>query len=106
MDLLTRVAEYLLAQGRRSTDGRGACQYRGRDGTKCAVGCLIADEHYSPEFENRTIGDSSVRLALRASIGRALSAKEWRLLHKLQCMHDIYPPHDWPECLAELGYKP
>jgi hypothetical protein len=34
------------------------CMYRGPNGTKCAIGCLITDEEYDPKME--TYGVSSV----------------------------------------------
>lgn len=41
----------LAAQGRKSERAEGACLYRGPNGTKCAIGMLIADEDYRPVFE-------------------------------------------------------
>ena len=40
------------------------CAYRGYDGTKCAVGCLIPDDVYSPFMENKTPKTDNVRLAI------------------------------------------
>ena len=52
-----RVYAHLVAQGERSYDVDDAsCMYRGPDNTSCAVGCLIPDELYKPEFEHRRIG--------------------------------------------------
>ena len=42
-----RAQEYKPARGPYAT-----CCYRAPDGKKCAVGCLIPDELYTPDFEN------------------------------------------------------
>jgi hypothetical protein len=31
------------------------CQYRGKDGVKCAIGWLIPDEYYHPDMEGRGV---------------------------------------------------
>ena len=41
------VIGHLVRQGSRSVSAGGTdCRYRGSDGSKCAVGCLIPDELY------------------------------------------------------------
>lgn len=35
--------------------GGNGCYYRGPNGSKCAVGCLIPDSVYRPEMENNTL---------------------------------------------------
>lgn len=59
-EVFDKVASHLLAQNDRSSNGMH-CQYRGRDGLKCAIGVLIPDEMYTPEIENYTIADLSSR---------------------------------------------
>ena len=44
------VARHLLLQKGRAYD-EGACQYRDKQGRKCAIGCLIPDEMYLPDME-------------------------------------------------------
>lgn len=73
----------------------GDCAYRGINGLKCAVGHLIDDSEYDPEYEG-----SSVEVVLRecdTSIGReilSLSEKEQKdmvsFLAYLQIAHDNY----------------
>src|SRR3954469_19990244 len=44
----------VLAQGCRSLRGPelgSSCAYRGRNGTKCAIGMFIPDHRYRPELE-------------------------------------------------------
>ena len=56
------ITEIKAALLERFTDGKGParnagndCVYRNSDGNKCAVGCLIPDEHYSPLIECATM---------------------------------------------------
>ena len=42
--IIDTVAAHLRKQGVRSHDGRDKCLYRGPNGTKCAVGCLLPDD--------------------------------------------------------------
>ncbi len=53
-EIFDKVKAHLLAQGKRAVNGDGNCMYRGMDGTKCAVGCLIPDELYTPLLENHS----------------------------------------------------
>lgn len=50
-EIFTFVLESLKAQGKRSIDNHGHCRLRGEGGTKCAVGFLIPDSEYSPDFD-------------------------------------------------------
>lgn len=46
------VWDYFVTQERPySMDDENTCQYRGNDGTKCAVGCLIPDSIYKEDME-------------------------------------------------------
>ena len=45
------VWEHLQNQEGRSYSDRGGCLYRDDHGRKCAVGILIPDSEYNPEFE-------------------------------------------------------
>lgn len=50
------MREHLLKQGGRAMNhNETACVYRASDGGKCAIGCLIPDEDYRPEFEEHLI---------------------------------------------------
>ena len=56
----------VVAQGRPSIEN-GFCLYRAPNGCKCALGHLIADEHYHPGLENTTANSTALRKALAAS---------------------------------------
>lgn len=97
--IFDRVAAHLLNQNRRSVDPvDGLCLYRGGDGRKCAIGCLIPDDLYSPEMENQNLYGPLIRAAL----GDFLRDSEHeKLLSMLQLAHDSYHPSQWPD---ELRY--
>ncbi len=84
-------------------DGQCQCAYRGTDGNKCAVGCLMADQHYSPALEGISISGNltTTYAAVRDSLG--YSPKQ-SLLRKLQAVHDFrYPDANWPAELLEVA---
>lgn len=71
-----KVATHLITQRAASRDYSG-CRYRGPDGLKCAVGCLITDEYYHPGIEGLTV--DSLDFFEKSDI---------KLLEDLQCVHD------------------
>lgn len=52
-EIFNKVATHLLTQGKRSVASDGSCMYRGPEGTKCAIGCLIEDDEYHPLLEGK-----------------------------------------------------
>lgn len=102
--MIVDVLSFLLEQGvpsYQSVDGEGAkrCSYRGDNGLKCAVGCLIPDELYGHWMEGKiswSIFDQSpeVQEAIFQKYGfqhgdlkEVLSA-----LDELQAFHDSFDP--------------
>lgn len=53
-EIFDTVANHLRKQGRPAMS-EGNCVYRGPDGTKCAIGCLIPDELYEEDMEGRGV---------------------------------------------------
>ena len=49
-EVFDKVVEHLYRQGKPAKKGND-CVYRAKDGTMCAVGCLIPDEFYDPKME-------------------------------------------------------
>ncbi len=84
-EIFDTVARHLATQGCRALTTSGACRYRTEDGLKCAVGVLIKDEYYRPEFENRPATDNDVLAAVTLSVGDGIDAN---LLQALQYVHD------------------
>ena len=78
------VCAHLAQQKTRShLDGQG-CAYRGREGRKCAVGCLISDDEYSPDMECKIVGTLSCYGELPDRLRPFV-----HLLRELQKAHDF-----------------
>lgn len=90
------VKNHLLTQNAVSTYGI-TCQYRSRDGLKCAVGCLISDDAYNPCFEGVGVNDSVIH-ALEDS-GVVFHKHTLVLLENLQNLHDRIEPEQWADDL-------
>ena len=60
-----------------------SCRYRGKNNKKCAVGCLIPDEVYTPEMDNGW----GLGKVLETSKLKHFRQYEWLLLN-LQSAHD------------------
>lgn len=84
-EIFDTVAKHLATQGRRAV-GEGRCLYRTEDGAKCAVGCLISDEEYTPDMELRW-ASGVLSLAERGLLPTRL-APHTGLLSALQGAHD------------------
>lgn len=84
-----KIRDHLIAQNARALDGH-RCRYRGANSTKCAVGCLIDDEHFdSDAMEGNGVGNKAVRHALIMSgIHYEFSDPVHELLARWQAYHD------------------
>ena len=88
-DMFNTMVRHLIKQRVRSMlPGDNGCAYRGADGTKCAVGALIADEYYHFGLETNTVYNPCVLEALQLSIKRETTDDEERLLKAMQDIHD------------------
>ena len=114
-EMFDTVCIHLLAQNEKAKSYNGGiehgnCVYKTSRGLKCAVGCLIADEHYNSNLEGKGIeanvpATRSPRNAVEKSIGRELTIKEIRLLSRLQRLHDGYSPEEWPSGLSRIARR-
>lgn len=104
-EVFDQVAKHLLTQMKKSvakraaesaSDSKNYCMYRGFDGTKCAAGCLIADDEYKPEFENHSWLDLS-------GIKYLVPEEHCHLIKQLQDIHDCHEPEDWRVKLNNLA---
>lgn len=101
------VARHLLTQKQRAFDpnirtntlgATGMCAYRAPDGCKCAAGCLIPDDLYSPAMERMNF--SSVYTQFPALADRlCLTARTVDMVHELQRVHDMGTVENWPTLL-------
>ncbi len=86
------VKTHLLKQNKQAGNESG-CVYRARDGTKCAVGCLIPDWYYSEDLEGLPASSSEIRCILKQTL--VFGPKTPLLLSSLQLCHDSYPIDEW-----------
>lgn len=99
------VAKHLLTQKKKAWTRGTGCAYRGEDGTKCAVGCLIPDDRYDSDLEgagltiNRPEGYSHPRAIRLWDLVTELGHNT-DLLSSLQVVHDYSSPEIW---VRELG---
>ena len=100
-EVFDKVCEHLIAQGEAS-ESEGSCLYRGPRGLKCAAGVLIADEHYSPEFEGSPARYAQVADSLVAS---DVPANALRRVSRLQSLHDNTEPSYWPAGLRDVALE-
>jgi hypothetical protein len=99
-EILDFVYPFIWKQGPAVDADGSRCMYLTPSGKKCAVGCLLKDEEYSPEFE----GDSVEEIELPA-----------RLESHLEFLAEIQSGHDqlvrwgghfregWTEACAEIA---
>jgi hypothetical protein len=92
--VFNQVAEHLMKQARPSKQldgGKEYCAYRAtvEDGTvlKCAAGCLIGDDEYSPDME----GFTWRKMVQKGKI----PSDHLRLIMDLQNVHDCNITVDW-----------
>lgn len=117
-ELFDHVAVHLLTQKAQSKTMGGSCKYRlnetAGDPIRCAVGCLIDDLHYNPDYEGKIFGSDDVRIAVERSIGRPLEGfnngiddkTEVHLLGDLQVLHDgSAEPDNWHDQLLTMADK-
>ena len=111
-EIFDKVKVHLLAQGKPAVDWvTSQCRYRAPDGLKCAVGCLITDEAYTPDIEGTVLPYSPTRVdgslfpVIRALQDSGIDAVESgttrHLLRELQRAHD-----EMTDCPDSTQYEP
>ncbi|MGN6819180.1 MAG: hypothetical protein ACTHJR_10985 [Sphingomonas sp.] len=83
-EIISRIRDGLMAQGKPAALANGQCRYRTAGGLKCAVGQLIPDEYYNHNLEGYLPGDPLISDATDTSPEQA------DLLKKLQKVHDNF----------------
>lgn len=94
-EVFDHVAEHLLAQMCRAESEDGDCRYRGEGGLKCAAGCLIGDDEYSEDIEER----DWITLVTKKQV----PPDHQDLIMRLQDLHDSNEPNIWKRRLALLA---
>lgn len=108
-EMFDTVVKHLLSQKKRSM-GRFAsqaeeldlmddsmCAYRGENGLKCAIGCLIPDDLYDPKMEGQVVG------ALFAFPGIGKYIINTYIARGLQSIHDACEPENWEDALRRFA---
>ena len=96
-----RMVNHLRKQGKKSVhEITRTCLYRHPDGLKCAVGALIPDELYKPDFETRTASDV---FKLSTHLNSLFVHDIYLLLDRMQEIHDFAEPHHWEERFKEVA---
>ncbi len=91
-----QVATHLLKQGKKSL-GTVGCRYHTSSGLMCAAGCLIDNDEYSAEIENKSWHSLSLT---------GLVPNDHRdLIIQLQDVHDGKDVYQWPAALSEVAAK-
>ena len=121
--IFNKIAKHLLKQNKRSLNADGRCVYRGPNGLKCAIGCLIPDKIYNKKMDNLGEWYSSVpiydlamiypnvRKYLEIDLGSRLMTRmegvpeDIVFLQSLQDIHDddAYAPYEWKALLKEFA---
>lgn len=96
-ELFDRVATHLLTQGEQSFDEGIGCAYRGENGKKCAIGCLIPDEWYSEDLEGNTVHQKVIREAA------GIAESQLQLADALQACHDCGLVSEWRDTLRQIA---
>ena len=97
-----KVKKHLLTQNRVSYLVYHGCMYKGPDGLKCAVGCLIPDELYNRNIERTPVSNLVHRTD---KVGTFLKQFNLPMLEMLQGVHDCIQTDRWPEKLKEVAEK-
>jgi hypothetical protein len=84
-EIVNKVAKHLRIQGVRSANTTGACKYRGDNGLSCAVGCLIPDSAYHPEWD---LNNGMPLIHIWKQIDHLFDIGSRTLLIELQFVHD------------------
>jgi hypothetical protein len=91
-EIFDKVSEHLINQGCKSVSVKDnnsfCCMYRGKNGNMCAVGCLIPDELYSPDMENKS---PEYLLNSFPVLKKILKRSSISILTELQTIHDNCP---------------
>jgi hypothetical protein len=99
-EIFDEVCNHLITQNQRALNETANCVYRAENGLKCAAGCLIKDEHYSPALEMLGADEGVVTQALEKS---GVPAEYNELVFDLQSVHDNTPVSFWKKSLRQVA---
>lgn len=104
--LFNKVVRHLRRQGERSVGPTARwwqqCMYRGPNGLKCAIGCLIPDEKYRKSIEKHVVGYHG---PIREAAGISDDPIQISLAWTLQDAHDSYNPIMWESIFRKIARR-
>ena len=98
-EIFDRVARHLLTQKMHSMMD-DTCVYLAPDGLKCAIGCLIPFEMYTPDLEGLSVSDGPVIYVMQ-NLGISCIA----FLLDLQRVHDDHSIDYWATELRRVAFN-
>jgi hypothetical protein len=98
--VFNKVAKHLMKQNAQAIVG-ATCKYRGDEGMTCAIGCLIPNAKYRPEFEGEAVWSATWGLEIIKAAG--LRKNQRGLAEELQKVHDSFPPTEWKAALRAVA---
>lgn len=103
-EIFNTVWHAMKAQGEQSVTKHGDCRYRGPDGLKCAVGCVLTDEEYNSDMDDEA--GVSVEFLIKQEIFPARLIPHADLLFDLQRCHDGADRDFWEQfsdCASDVA---
>jgi hypothetical protein len=111
-ELFETVVNHLRKQNEKShkliDDKNYACLYRSDTGMKCAVGCLIPDDKYSPNMEEKNLYALVYNKENEGVLPSDLKAEflnHFKLLSDLQTLHDNSKIQNWESGFVTLANR-
>jgi len=89
-EVFETIARHLFTQGVQAK-ANTVCLYRGDNGTKCAVGCLIPDDMYNPDMEEMAlyrIVENAKQSDIFRLPGYFFDDSVYHVLEAMQTVHD------------------
>jgi hypothetical protein len=92
-----KVARHLLKQKQKSVVANSTrCLYRGPNGLRCAIGCLIPNRLYNESMEDKCADHFEISPILQ-QLGH-----DSYFCDRLQTIHDKYEPVEWRSALEKF----
>lgn len=95
-EVFDQVATHLITQGKKSLNtSETSCMYKGIENTKCAAGCLIAENEYRTSMEGGYWNGLVDK--------KAVPKEHQFLIGGLQIIHDGLTPDNWKTNLIKFA---
>lgn len=102
-EIFDKGASHLIMQGEKSFEYLGGCAYRGANGLMCAAGPFIKDEFLNMQHNCYSIINSEIKSALSLSGFPINDSGSYRLLRRLQMVHDTVAVENWEDHLRQMA---